>query len=94
MSNKRRVIKDLRINEANEIVITLQGKRNAICARILERNTTESGKGQSFLLDRLIHGEGEVYFVHHDREEAQRIELSGCFVTKMTATTQFETLFA
>ncbi len=83
MSEKKRVIKRLCVNENDEITIFLQGRRDAIRAKVLERTPSEDGQGESYLLDRLIHQEGEVFVVEKDRQETKRFILGGCYVTKL-----------
>lgn len=84
MTEKKRVIKRISINENDEITLFLQGRRDAIQARILERTPSESGNGDSYLLDRLIHQEGEVFVIEKDRQEIKRFTPGGCYVTKLT----------
>lgn len=83
MTEKKRIIKRLCVNENDEITLFLQGRRDAIRANILERTLSENGKGESYLLDRLIHKEGEVFVIEQDRQEITRYIPGGCYVTKL-----------
>lgn len=83
MSEKRRVIKQLHVNDSNEIVIRFRGKREAITARVLERTKDRTGRDTGYLLDRLIHREGEVYVLEGGGEKTVTFDVTGCYVTQL-----------
>jgi hypothetical protein len=84
MNEKRRVIKQLQVTDTNEIVIRFRGKREAVTARVLERTRDEGGVDTGYLLDRLIHSEGEVFVLEDGGENNVSFGATGCYVTQLT----------
>lgn len=84
MSEKRRVIKKLHVTNTGEIVIQFRGKREAVTARVLERTKDVGGRDTGYLLDRLIHREGEVFVLEEGAEEKATFDVTGCYVTQLT----------
>ncbi len=84
MNEKRRVIKQLQVTDTNEIVIRFRGKREAVTARVLERTRDEGGRDTGYLLDRLIHRDGEVFVLEEGGEKKTTFDVTGCYVTQLS----------
>lgn len=84
MNEKQRVIRQLQVTDTNEIVIRFRGKCEAVNALVLERTKDKDGRDTGYLLDRLIHREGEVFVLEGGGEKKTTFEVTGCYVTQLT----------
>ncbi len=85
MKKNTRKIKSLLINE-DTLIIRFTGVSKSCTARILDRTLDASGCDIGYILDRLIHREGETFELENSRHGRNRFALSGCYVTQMLLT--------